>query len=75
VSATESVTIIVPADYGLAVCDLGTLVVALADGHTLDEAVESAAIDELEPGDREHIARIRTLNQTGDATAYWGFDK
>ena len=53
------------------VVDLGQLIDGLAEGRDLDDAASGAAIDTVDPADPEAIARVRRLNETGDAAAYW----
>ena len=70
--------VIVPGRWGLRVCDLGQLIVGLLDEEPWEDVVDSAAIDDMDRGKFDeafgaHVARIRALNDTGDAEAYWGF--
>lgn len=71
----SEIHVLLPDEYGLRVCDLGQLVGRLAEGATLEEAMDTAGIDSfaLEGEARDHAQRVRLLNETGDANAYWGF--
>ena len=73
--------VLLPDEFGdLAICDLDMLNEALKEGDTLDDAVERASFDSLNPRAAErtvraHLTRIRNLNASDDGAAYWGFDK
>lgn len=69
-SEHDGYVVIVPGIDGLAVCDLLQLVEGIA-ATTFQEAVDDATIDQFD-GTPEHTERVRQLNTTGDATAYWG---
>lgn len=67
----DEVHVLVPGPHGsLDVCVLSQLVESLDEGLRLDDAAAGAAIDMIEPTS-EALAKVRALNQTGDAAAYW----
>jgi len=76
----EPTVVILPDDLGdLAVCDWEALIEGLSEGGALDDAIVNATIDTLTVRSatnvddlRGWVARVRQLNQTGDAGAYWG---
>lgn len=55
------------------VCDFGQLMEHLLDDQSLADAIENSAIDSGKPTP-ELFAKVRALNETGDAAAYWGHD-
>jgi hypothetical protein len=72
------VHVLIPDRRELVVCDLGQFLESLTDGEPLDVAMEAGAIDTIRTDDPNLLAKIekvRALNETGDANAYWGFDQ
>lgn len=69
----SAIYVVVPDRFGALVVAIGDLVDRLTDDdESLDDALGNAAIDSLDKRHPvEHLARIRQLNETGDATAYW----
>ena len=74
-----AVIIPIPGDWDLAVVDLDDLIGYLAAGDSLEEAVLNAAFDNIDMPREDRLRdltdRLRQLNATGDANAYWGFDR
>lgn len=71
---TELQVVLLPDKWGeVAVCDFEQLVSYLVDDESLEEAIENSAIDSGPPTP-EFLAKVRALNETGNARAYWGID-
>lgn len=69
---SNDVHVLIPDGSGwLSVCVLDQLLSEIIDGRDLDEAADNSAIDSIRP-DAEAIAKVRKLNEGGDAAAYWG---
>jgi hypothetical protein len=67
-----SVSALVPDRFGLSVVDVEQLLTYLADGQPLEEAIINSAFDTVDTDEIvEAVGRLRTLNETGDAAAYW----
>ncbi len=61
-----------PSGYGFSVVAVGDLYDRLGNGEeSLDECIANTAIDTVDPTNGEHLERIRKLNETGNADAYW----
>jgi hypothetical protein len=75
-----SVNVLVPNQWGgLDVCDLTMLIEAIEDEDTedLDAALEHSSFDMIDVREGrimqdDAIEKVRTLNETDDAAAYWG---
>lgn len=64
-----------PNASGLAVVGLLDLIALLDDGESLADAVTNSAFDSGGTRDYERLVqRVRELNRTGDADAYWAID-
>lgn len=74
------VHVLVPNRFGgLDVCDLSMLLDSIMDDDTedLDAALENASFDMIDVRENrimqpDALAKVRTLNETGDVGAYWG---
>lgn len=70
---SNDVHVLIPDGSGwLSVCVLDQLLSEIIDGRDLDEAADNSAIDSIEPDNAQAIAKVRKLNNDGDAAAYWG---
>jgi hypothetical protein len=78
-----SVSALIPDNvFGLSVVDVEELLRYLAEGESLEEAITNASFDSVEISPRatpeqrwnvieDAVTRLRALNETGDAAAYW----
>jgi hypothetical protein len=63
--------VLVPDEFGgLVVCPLHQVVEAFMEDKTLAFVLEECSID-MVPATPVAVARVRRLNETGDAAAYW----
>ena len=69
--------VLIPTGYGdLAVVDLGELLGYLSEDDSLETAVFNSAFDHIQVGGpmeqlRQHVLKVRQLNEDGDVGAYW----
>lgn len=67
----DEVMALVPDEFGsLAVCSVADLYRKLDEVDSLDAALDDCSID-MVAANAEQVARVRALNTTGDAAAYW----
>lgn len=70
----SEIHVLVPDEvHGVTVCPLDQLLLHLDDSDTIDDLTMNAGIDSdpLEKCLPQLIKRVRDLNATGDAAAYW----
>lgn len=75
-SHEHPVHVVIPDSLGLTVVVADDLLGYLAEGYDLEEAITNAGMDTMYDLDHvaDHMDRIRRLNATGDARAYWDLD-